>query len=178
MIHQFQPYVNWQQKKRSTLNRTLLIIIMPVLFFGFIFLVVAPAVFLPERSIVSLGLTHPWELCIGLPLCILGSALYLWTIILFAKAKGTQVPLVPTQQLVTTGPYSITRNPMVTGVIGVVTGVGIMLNSLTVILVGLVVPVIYLIYIKLVEEKELEARFGEAYSAYKKRTAFIIPKLF
>ena len=39
------------------------------------------------------------------------------------------------------------------------------------------IPISYLIYIKLVEERELEARFGEAYIAYKKSTPFIAPKL-
>jgi protein-S-isoprenylcysteine O-methyltransferase Ste14 len=33
------------------------------------------------------------------------------------------------------------------------------------------------LYIKLVEEKELEARFGEDYKNYKEATPFIIPKL-
>jgi len=31
-------------------------------------------------------------------------------------------------------------------------------------------------YVKLVEEKELEARFGEKYIRYKKKTPFLIPK--
>jgi protein-S-isoprenylcysteine O-methyltransferase Ste14 len=32
-------------------------------------------------------------------------------------------------------------------------------------------------YIKFIEEKELEARFGQEYSEYKKRTPFFIPKI-
>jgi protein-S-isoprenylcysteine O-methyltransferase Ste14 len=32
-----------------------------------------------------------------------------------------------------------------------------------------------LIYIKLIEEKELEERFGSEYVEYKKRTPFLIP---
>jgi len=32
-------------------------------------------------------------------------------------------------------------------------------------------------YIKLVEEKELEARFGEEYREYKRKTPFLIPKI-
>jgi len=34
-----------------------------------------------------------------------------------------------------------------------------------------------LIYIKLIEEKELEERFGSEYLEYKKRTPFLIPFL-
>jgi protein-S-isoprenylcysteine O-methyltransferase Ste14 len=34
-----------------------------------------------------------------------------------------------------------------------------------------------LIYIKLIEEKELEDRFGSEYLEYKRRTPFLIPRL-
>jgi protein-S-isoprenylcysteine O-methyltransferase Ste14 len=34
-----------------------------------------------------------------------------------------------------------------------------------------------LAYIRLVEEKEMAARFGEAYPAYRRRVPFIIPRL-
>lgn len=34
-----------------------------------------------------------------------------------------------------------------------------------------------LLYLRRVEEKELAERFGEPYMAYKRRTPFIIPKL-
>jgi protein-S-isoprenylcysteine O-methyltransferase Ste14 len=33
------------------------------------------------------------------------------------------------------------------------------------------------LYIKLIEEKELEARFGLDYLAYKRNTPFILPRL-
>jgi len=40
----------------------------------------------------------------------------------------------------------------------------------------LIYPVGILIYIKLIEEKELEGRFGSEYAEYKKRTPFLIPR--
>jgi protein-S-isoprenylcysteine O-methyltransferase Ste14 len=39
----------------------------------------------------------------------------------------------------------------------------------------LIFSVIILLYIRFIEEKELEIRFGDEYLAYKKRTPFIIP---
>ena len=56
-------------------------------------------------------------------------------------------------------------------------GVAIWLGSLSAIGLGLVYPVGILIYIKLIEEKELEERFGSEYLDYKKRTPFLIPRL-
>jgi protein-S-isoprenylcysteine O-methyltransferase Ste14 len=41
----------------------------------------------------------------------------------------------------------------------------------------LVFSSIILSYIKFVEEKELEQRYGDEYTEYKKRTPFIIPRL-
>jgi protein-S-isoprenylcysteine O-methyltransferase Ste14 len=56
-------------------------------------------------------------------------------------------------------------------------GVAIWLGSLSAVGLGLVYPVGILIYIKLIEEKELEERFGSEYLEYKKRTPFLIPRL-
>jgi protein-S-isoprenylcysteine O-methyltransferase Ste14 len=58
-----------------------------------------------------------------------------------------------------------------------VCGAGVLFNSLSFILAGLVIPASYPIYIKLVEERELEARFGNAYLSYKKSTPFIVPTI-
>ena len=58
-----------------------------------------------------------------------------------------------------------------------IVGLGVLINSLSFIVIGLLMPLLYLIYIKLVEEKELEARFGRDYLNYKNRVSFIIPKL-
>ena len=56
-------------------------------------------------------------------------------------------------------------------------GVAIWLGSISAVGLGLVYPVGILIYIKLIEEKELEERFGCEYLEYKKRTPFLIPHL-
>jgi len=75
------------------------------------------------------------------------------------------------------GPYSYCRNPMTLGTTMVYVGVAIWLGSLSGLALALIYPVGILIYIKLIEEKELEDRFGPEYVEYKKRTPFLIPKL-
>ncbi len=54
-------------------------------------------------------------------------------------------------------------------------GVAAWLGSISAIGLGLIYPAGILIYIKLIEEKELEERFGPEYLEYKKRTPFLIP---
>jgi len=56
-------------------------------------------------------------------------------------------------------------------------GIAIWLGSISALGLGLVYSVGILIYIKLLEEKELEERFGSEYLEYKKRTPFLIPGL-
>ena len=56
-------------------------------------------------------------------------------------------------------------------------GVAIWLGSLSALGLGLVYPVGILIYIKLVEERELEKRFGSEYLEYRRNTPFLIPQI-
>ena len=56
-------------------------------------------------------------------------------------------------------------------------GVAIWLGSISAVGLGLIYPVGILIYIKLIEERELEERFGSEYLEYKKSTPFLIPSL-
>ncbi len=91
--------------------------------------------------------------------------------------KGTPLPLVPTKIFLETGPYRYMRNPMNFGAIFWLAGWAVLANSRTAFWGGTGVFMILVIsYIKLVEEKELEERFGIRYRKYKKRTPFLIPR--
>ncbi len=82
-----------------------------------------------------------------------------------------------TQKLIVRGPYSYCRNPMTFGTDLFYLGIAIWLGSFSTIGLGLVYPAGILIYIKLVEEKELEERFGYEYIEYKRRTPFLLPRI-
>jgi len=91
--------------------------------------------------------------------------------------KGTPVPVVPTRRLLRQGPYSLCRNPMVLGTAMSYLGIAAWRGFLsaagaTFLLVGAL-----LAYVKCVEEKELELRFGQHYLDYKQRTPFLLPRL-
>jgi len=40
-----------------------------------------------------------------------------------------------------------------------------------------IIGALFILYLKKVEEKELEMRFGQAYTKYKTKTPFMIPRL-
>jgi protein-S-isoprenylcysteine O-methyltransferase Ste14 len=100
-----------------------------------------------------------------------------WTVgVQFSLGKGTPIPLMATQRLVVRRPYTYCRNPMTLGTTAFYLGIAFWAGSFSALILGLIYPVGILIYIKLVEEKELEQRFGHEYLEYKRRTPFLIPR--
>jgi protein-S-isoprenylcysteine O-methyltransferase Ste14 len=94
----------------------------------------------------------------------------------FTAGRGTPVPVMATQQLLIQKPYSFCRNPMALGAILLYLGVAILIGSISAVGLVLIFAVILLLYIKFMEEKEMELRFGDAYREYRKQTPFIIPR--
>ena len=114
---------------------------------------------------------------VGIPLLVLGSTLTGWCVVRFRRATGTPVPFNPPTELVVTGLYLWMRNPMVTGVFLALFGVGFLLHSLSIVLLWTpAYIVVHVIELKLVEEPELERRFGESYSDYRERVPMFIPR--
>ena len=101
-----------------------------------------------------------------------------WAIyVQFTIGRGTPVPVMATQQLIIQKPYNYCRNPMALGTIVAFLGVSILIGSISAVVLVLLLAVLLLGYIKFLEEKEMELRFGEAYREYRKQTPFIIPRL-
>jgi len=102
----------------------------------------------------------------------------IWSVLSqFKIGKGSPVPLVPTQKLVIIGPYKYCKNPMALGTMIYYLGIALFESSFSSLLLVALFSILFVLYIKLVEEKELEVRFGEDYMAYKKNTLFIIPRI-
>ena len=107
----------------------------------------------------------------------MGLFLMLWSILHFIKVKGTPVPFNPPPKLVTTGPYSYIRNPMLSGVFILMFGFGILFRSIS--LVFIFTPLFILsnfLELKTIEESELEKRLGKDYSKYKKSVPMFFPR--
>jgi len=114
----------------------------------------------------------------GCGLIITGLGLAWWAVyVQFTVGRGTPVPVMATQQLITCRPYSYCRNPMALGAILVYAGVAALIGSISAGFLVLAGAIVLLVCIKLLEEREMELRFGSAYLEYRKRTPFIIPRL-
>ncbi len=130
------------------------------------------------------SLFHLPKISIGKANTILGSIfmaigiIYAWWSIIsqLLKASGTPIPVMPTQKLLVSGPFRYCRNPMTFGTILLYLGIGILVGSFSSIILVSLIAGLLLTYIKLVEEKELELRFGQEYAEYKARTPFFFPR--
>jgi protein-S-isoprenylcysteine O-methyltransferase Ste14 len=111
-------------------------------------------------------------------LAVAGFGLGLWSVqAQLDRGRGTPLPVMPTQELLTDGPFRYCRNPMTLGAI--LAYLGIAIAARTPSGIGLVSTLagVLLAYLKCLEEPELAERFGEAYADYKRTTPFIVPRL-
>lgn len=80
-----------------------------------------------------------------------------------------------TQNLVVTGPYKFTRNPMLFGACLMYFAFALYLNSITALIVVMLFMALMLIFVKYSEEKRLLQDFGEAYEEYRRNVSMFIP---
>jgi len=106
---------------------------------------------------------------------LLGSALFLayvsmriWATLYIGGSKDLR--------LQTTGPYSITRNPLYLASLCFALSAACFLKSVSVIALTLVAAGIYLCWVIPAEEKVLERIFGQAFLEYKSRTPRLLPR--
>jgi len=168
-----EKFVEWS--KRNYTIRQKILRFVPA---GIFFLIGIPSASVYVSLFDSkLGLqkfiSEPQNYVLSLPLIFLGLALSFWSVFVQLRVgKGTPVPLAPTQRLITTGPYSLCRNPMALGVMIYYFGISLWLGSLTALALSVLVLILAIAYIKMVEEKELEARFGDGIGSTRVRLHF------
>jgi protein-S-isoprenylcysteine O-methyltransferase Ste14 len=165
--------------KVATGSRTVRNVFTPIgaIFFGlsiFVFVVMA----LHVDRLLGLNDIFPGRLNIILsaPSFLLAFFLIGWSVQNFLKLKGTPVPFNPPPQLVTSGPYACTRNPMLTGVFALLFGFGIFFGSVSLLFVFTPLFILLNVWeLKAIEEPELVKRLGEEYVEYRKMTPMFFP---
>lgn len=164
-------------------RKLLLVIPSSVIFF---LIVPVVSVVFGERLDEFLGLS---PIMLGIPgtllevvLLVVGSYYVLESIrVLFTEGKGIPlgdiIPDEQTTELITSGVYSQTRNPMLFGYLLCLVALGFYLNSWSnAIIIPTLFIAIWTIWIKTHEEPALEARFGDTYVKYREKTPFLIPR--
>lgn len=116
-----------------------------------------PAPFLPAAA----------QYALGAALIVSAGALAGGAIACFLRA-GTNVPTRrPATALVVAGPYRVSRNPIYVGMILLLLGIGVMVDSLWILALAAPFAVILRYGVIAREERYLEAKFGDSYRAFR-----------
>lgn len=115
---------------------------------------------------------------VGLALLSCGLALFVASVWRLAiEGKGTLAPWDPPRAFVVHGPYQFVRNPMIAGVILLLFGEALVLMSPPHSVWAVGFMMLNLIYLPLVEEPQLERRFGDPYREYRRHVRRFIPRV-
>lgn len=108
----------------------------------------------------------------GLLFVVIGCGISVAGIVSFSRAKTTVNPLNPEKasQLVTSGIFGLSRNPMYLGMASICVGGAVYLQS-PLALFGVAAFVLYIQRFQIQpEEKAMQTLFGEQFAQYKQRT--------
>jgi protein-S-isoprenylcysteine O-methyltransferase Ste14 len=125
------------------------------------------------RSFGEIALQGAGVVILGLGLVLFGASLWHFA----TEGRGTLAPWDPPRVFVVRGPYRFVRNPMISGVILCLFGEALVLRSQPHASWAATFVVINLIYIPLLEEPQLESRFGDSYREYCRHVRRFIPRL-
>jgi protein-S-isoprenylcysteine O-methyltransferase Ste14 len=135
----------------------------------------------PAATILAgVGLQRLWSIPIVVPaparywlgglivvMAILGFGLR--AVVLFRRSGQDENPWKPTPQLVETGPYRVTRNPMYVQMVLVCVGCSIVLSNAWILVLTPLCALVLQQFAILPEEAYLEQKFGNRYLEYKRR---------
>lgn len=115
------------------------------------------------------GQAADWLVYIGYGLCVLGLALVGWCAVLYRRAKTSILPHTADSNMIDTGPFGRSRNPIYLSMLLVFVGISLIINAPVALL--FVVPTYLALryYVIAREEAYLTRRFGEEYTSYQAR---------
>jgi len=111
----------------------------------------------------------PWS-SIGIAIALFGGWITLQADSVFKRRGTTVKPFEDATELVTDGPFRISRHPMYFGMTMILLGVAILLGSVIALAPAVAFAVAMQVRFIPAEEASLERVFGEAYRAYAAKT--------
>ena len=105
-----------------------------------------------------------------------------WLVMASVRTLGKQwavaARLVEGHRLVTEGPYQFVRNPIYTGLLGMLIATGLALCHWKQLILGIVIYSIGMVVRVRAEEKLLRSAFGVEFEAYVRRVPAVLPGIF
>jgi protein-S-isoprenylcysteine O-methyltransferase Ste14 len=115
---------------------------------------------------------------LGFAFIISGLIIRWISIVQLGNSFTVDVAIIQGANLETNGIYKRIRHPSYLGILLIVTGFSLTMNSLSSFLVFVIPVLISIIYRISIEENVLKEEFGETYSLYKAKTWKLIPLIF
>jgi protein-S-isoprenylcysteine O-methyltransferase len=148
---------------------------MTLIFAGF-FLLGSPRLHSGWLGVVLLPHSQATDVT-GLILTLAGCLLAIWARITLGSNWSGRATVKANHELIVTGPYSIARHPIYTGLLVAAIGTGIAVGEVRCILGFVLIVLAFLIKISQEERLMLET-FPQAYPAYRQRVKALIPGVF
>jgi protein-S-isoprenylcysteine O-methyltransferase Ste14 len=118
-----------------------------------------------------------WPFWLGAAITVAGLLFAVWARLHLGRNWSRSVTIKQGHELITTGPYTLARHPIYTGILTGLLGTAIALSQVR----GIIVLALFFFafWLKLrMEEQWMRSQFGEAYAAYAQQTAALVPYLF
>ncbi len=133
--------------------------------------------FLPPAAALSGGVGIAYSVCtVALAVCSV------WLVASAVRTLGKQwalaARLVEGHKLITEGPYRFVRNPIYTGMLGMLVATGLAMEHWTALDVAVVLFAVGLVIRVRSEEKLLRGAFGKEFEDYAKRVPAVLPGIF
>jgi protein-S-isoprenylcysteine O-methyltransferase Ste14 len=117
-----------------------------------------------------------WSQPSGIVMMAVGGVVICWCAGVFVTfGRGTPAPFDPPRKFVATGPYRFVRNPMYIGGLILLVGFGLWQRSFSMLFFSVLAALIVHLFVVLVEEPNLEQRFGGSYLEYKRNVNRWLP---
>jgi len=129
---------------------------------------------LPQFHISVLQPGLSWA---GIAMVWAGMAFRLWAVLTLGALFRTSVVVQDGHRLVTAGPYRWLRHPSYTGVIVLMTGLGLVFANWVSLAAMAILPTLAIAFRMHVEERALGEQFGAAYADFRENRSAVIPRV-
>jgi protein-S-isoprenylcysteine O-methyltransferase Ste14 len=118
-----------------------------------------------------------WPFWLGAALTVGGLLFAVWAREHLGRNWSRSVSIKQDHELITSGPYSVLRHPIYTGILAGFLGLAIAISEVRGFLAFVLIFLV--LWVKLsIEEQWMRSQFGETYTTYVRRTAALVPYLF
>jgi protein-S-isoprenylcysteine O-methyltransferase Ste14 len=124
----------------------------------------------------SLTIGSPWLRLVGVAVLVPGAGAAVWARVALGTLWSSAVTAREEHQLRTEGPYGITRHPIYTGILAMLTGTALTQGLGRWIALLAAVAVVLIVKLR-AEERLLERQFPGQYARYRQRVPALIPRV-